>query len=140
VVMHSGNIGHAQDLDSLVRAATFLRDLDDLSIVVIGGGARRHELVALAERLEVESVRFLPYQDRESLSESLSTADIHVVGLARGLSGYVVPSRLYGVLSVARPVIVAADPESETSQVVSAAQCGVIVPPGRPELLAQAIR
>ncbi len=30
VVMHSGNVGHAQDLDSLVRAATFLRDLDDL--------------------------------------------------------------------------------------------------------------
>ncbi len=27
VVMHSGNIGHAQDLDTLVRAATFLRDL-----------------------------------------------------------------------------------------------------------------
>ena len=30
VVMHSGNIGHAQNLDALVRAATFLRDLDDL--------------------------------------------------------------------------------------------------------------
>src|SRR5207249_2487198 len=26
VVMHSGNVGHAQDLDSLVRAATLLRD------------------------------------------------------------------------------------------------------------------
>ena len=30
VVMHSGNIGHAQDLDSLIRAATFLRDLENL--------------------------------------------------------------------------------------------------------------
>src|SRR5207249_2173045 len=38
VVMHSGNVGHAQDLDSLVRAATFLRDLDDLAIFVIGTG------------------------------------------------------------------------------------------------------
>ena len=41
VVMHSGNIGHAQNLDSLIRSATFLRDLDDLRIVLIGGGARR---------------------------------------------------------------------------------------------------
>ena len=32
VVMHSGNVGHAQDLDSLVRAATFLRDRDDIRI------------------------------------------------------------------------------------------------------------
>jgi glycosyltransferase involved in cell wall biosynthesis len=140
VVMHSGNIGHAQNLDALVRAGTFLRDLDDLRIAVIGGGARRSELKALARLLEVDQVRFLGYQPREVLPESLSAADVHVVGLARGLSGYVVPSRLYGILAVGRPVIVAADAESETAQVVERVGCGVVVPPGRPELLAAAIR
>ena len=140
VVMHSGNVGHAQDLDSLVRAATFLRDLDDLRILVVGMGARHAELVALAGLLEVDQVRFLYYQPREVLAESLSTADIHVVGLAAGLAGYVVPSRLYGILAVARPVIVAADAESETAQVVERIGCGLVVPPGRPELLARAIR
>jgi glycosyltransferase involved in cell wall biosynthesis len=141
VVMHSGNIGHAQDLDSLLRAATFLRDLDDVRILVVGGGARRNELMALRELLEVEDrVVFMDYQPREALSYSLSSADVHVVGLARGLSGYVVPSRLYGVLSVARPVIAAADADSETATVVEQAACGVVVPPGRPELLAAAIR
>jgi colanic acid biosynthesis glycosyl transferase WcaI len=140
VVMHSGNVGHAQDLDSLVRAATFLRDLDDLAIFVIGTGARHAELVALAELLEVDQVEFLYYQAREVLPLSLSAADVHVVGLAPGLAGYVVPSRLYGILAVARPVIVAADAESETAQVVQEAGCGIVVPPGRPELLARAIR
>ena len=52
--MHSGNVGHAQDLDSLVRAATFLRDLDDLRFVIAGFGARHAEIVALARRLDVE--------------------------------------------------------------------------------------
>src|SRR5438477_12856070 len=118
VVMHSGNVGHAQDLDSLVRAATFLRDLDDLSIFIIGTGARHAELVALAELLEVDQVMFLYYQSRGVLPQSLSAADVHVVGLAPGLAGYVVPSRLYGILAVARPVIVGADRESETAQVV----------------------
>jgi glycosyltransferase involved in cell wall biosynthesis len=140
VVMHSGNVGHAQDLDSLVRAATFLRDLDDLVIFIIGTGARHAELVALAELLEVDQVQFLYYQARGVLPQSLSAADVHVVGLAPGLAGYVVPSRLYGILAVARPVIVAADPESETAQVVERAGCGIVVPPGRPELLARAIR
>jgi glycosyltransferase involved in cell wall biosynthesis len=140
VVMHSGNVGHAQDLDSLVRAASFLRDLDDIRIIVIGMGARHAELVALAELLEVDHVKFLYYQSRAVLSQSLSTADVHVVGLAPGLAGYVVPSRLYGVLAVARPVIVAADAESETAQIVEQVGCGIVVPPGRPELLARAIR
>jgi colanic acid biosynthesis glycosyl transferase WcaI len=140
VVMHSGNIGHAQDLDALIRAATFLRDLDDLRIVLIGGGARRDELKELAKLLEVEHVLFMGYQPREVLADSLSAADVHVVGLARGLSGYVVPSRLYGVLAVGRPVLAAAEEDSETARVIESVGCGVVVPPGRPELLARAIR
>jgi glycosyltransferase involved in cell wall biosynthesis len=140
VVMHSGNVGHAQDLDSLIRAATFLRDLDDLRIMIIGMGARHAELVALAQLLEVEEVQFLYYQSREVLAQSLSAADVHVVGLAPGLAGYVVPSRLYGILAVGRPVIVAADEASETAYVVRSVGCGIVVPPGRPELLARAIR
>ena len=37
-------------------------------------------------------------------------------------------------------MIVAADAESETAQLVERVGCGVVVPPGRPELLAEAIR
>jgi len=140
VVMHSGNVGHAQDLDALVRAATLLRELDDLTVAIIGGGARHAELVALAKALGAERVTFLPYQPRELLAQSLSAADVHVVGLARGLAGYVVPSRLYGILAVGRPVIVAADGETETARLVERVGCGVTVPPGRPDLLAAAIR
>jgi colanic acid biosynthesis glycosyl transferase WcaI len=140
VVMHSGNVGHAQDLDSLIRAGTFLRDLDDLLIMIIGMGARHSELVGLAELHDLDRVQFLYYQSRGVLPQSLSAADVHVVGLAPGLAGYVVPSRLYGILAVGRPVIVAADAESETAQIVEKIGCGIVVPPGRPELLARAIR
>jgi colanic acid biosynthesis glycosyl transferase WcaI len=140
VVMHSGNSGHAQDLDSLIRAATFLRDLENLRIVLIGGGARRDELKELAKVLETDQIVFMGYQPREVLADSLSAADVHVVGLAPGLAGYVVPSRLYGVLAVGRPVIAAAEADSETAKVVGDVGAGVVVPPGRPERLAAAIR
>ncbi|HEY1367875.1 MAG TPA: glycosyltransferase family 4 protein [Gaiellaceae bacterium] len=140
VVMHSGNVGHAQNLDTLVRSATLLRDLEALRVVIIGTGARRHELIALARTLEVGAVRFLPYQPRELLSETLSAADVHVVGLATGLAGYVVPSRLYGIMAAGKPVIAAADPESETAQLVDEVGCGLVVPPGNSLRLAEAIR
>jgi colanic acid biosynthesis glycosyl transferase WcaI len=140
VVMHSGNVGYPQNLDVLIRAATFLRDLDDLAIVIVGGGARRAELTALAERLETDAVRFLDYQPRETLSSSLSTAHLHYVGLGRGLSGYVVPSRMYGILSAGKPVLVAADADSETASIVQSVGCGLLTPPNRPELVAEAIR
>jgi len=140
VVMHSGNVGHAQDLDALLHAASLLCDLAELRIVIVGSGARHAELVHLARRLELENVLFLPYQPRDVLSDSLSAGDVHVVGLAQGLSGFVVPSRVYGILAAGRPLIASAEASSETAQLVEEIGCGVTVPPGRPPELAAAIR
>jgi len=140
VVMHSGNVGHAQDLDTLIRATTLLRDLDDLLVLVVGTGARRAELAELRDVLEADKVEFLEFQPRDVLPQSLAAADVHVVGLARGLAGYIVPSRLYGVLAAGRPVIAAAEEESETAHLVRDARCGTVVPPGDPLRLAEVIR
>jgi colanic acid biosynthesis glycosyl transferase WcaI len=140
VVMHSGNVGHAQDLGNLIRATTFLRDVDELTAVIVGFGARHADHVALATQLDADAVRFLPYQPREVLAQSLSSADVHFIGLGRGLSGYVVPSRFYGVLAAGRPVITAADEDSETARVVRAVGCGIAIAPGRPDELARTIR
>jgi glycosyltransferase involved in cell wall biosynthesis len=82
----------------------------------------------------------LPYQPQERLSDSLSSADVHFVGLAAGLAGYVVPSRVYGILAAGRPILAAADTESETAELVRSIGCGIIVPPDRPDLVADAIR
>jgi colanic acid biosynthesis glycosyl transferase WcaI len=140
VVMHSGNVGHAQDLDSLLRATTLVRDLEDLRVLLIGSGARWQELYDLAQTLEADHVQFLDFQPRERLAQTLSSADVHVVGLARGLAGYVVPSRIYSILAAGRPVIAATEEESETAAIVREARCGLVVKPGDPLALARAIR
>ncbi len=140
VVMHSGNVGHAQNLDTLLRATLELRDLHDLLLLIVGTGARHAEIFGQAQALADDRIRFLPYQPRDRLSESLSSAHVHYVGLSPGLAGFVVPSRLYGVLAAARPVLVAADPQSETAALVREIECGVVVPPNCPDQVARAIR
>ncbi len=109
--------------------------------MIIGGGARYLDLRASRRRgSRPDKLRSLPYQARDVLPLSLSSADLHFVGLAEGLAGFVVPSRLYGIMAAGRPVVVAADADSETAQVVERVGCGIVVPPSRPELLAEVIR
>jgi colanic acid biosynthesis glycosyl transferase WcaI len=140
VVMHSGNVGHAQNLDLLVTATTQLEDLERLAVLVVGTGARHAHTVGLAQQLGADRVEFFPYQPRERISESLSSADVHYVGLTPGLAGFVVPSRVYGILAAGRPILAAVDRDSETAALVEEAGCGVVVPPARPDLVAAAIR
>src|SRR4029453_11163232 len=44
VVMHSGNVGLSQDLDTLLDAALLLRAHSDLVIVIVGDGTKREAL------------------------------------------------------------------------------------------------
>lgn len=140
VVMHSGNVGHAQNLDTLIEAAAQLNDLERLRVLVIGTGARFSHVTELARRLADDRVQFFPYQPRSRLSESLSSADVHFLGLSPGLSGYIVPSRLYGILAAGRPVLAAVEADSEPGMLVQEVGCGIVVPPDRPDLVARTIR
>jgi glycosyltransferase involved in cell wall biosynthesis len=140
VVMHSGNVGHAQNLDALIAASAEVSDLKGLSVVIIGLGALHAHSVAFAKQIGASRVRFLPYQPSERLSDSLSSADVHYVGLAPGLAGFVVPSRVYGILAAGRPILAAVDADSEIAELVSSVGCGVVVPPDRPDLIAIAIQ
>ncbi len=85
-------------------------------------------------------MRFLPYQPRELLAQSLSAADLHYVGLAKGLSGYVVPSRLYGILRHGSPGARSCGRGVGDGPHRSRDRLRLVVPPGRPDVVATTLR
>ena len=139
VVMHSGNVGYSQELGSLIGAARLLAHKEKLVIAIVGDGSKRRELEAETNRLGLTNVRFFPYQPKAKLAESFATADVFLVCLKAGIEGYIVPSKLYGILAAGRPYIAAVDASCEAAAIASEYQCGVIAPPGNPDALASAI-
>src|SRR6185437_5514179 len=55
--------------------------------------------------LGLSNVKFLPYQPIESLSGSLSAADVQAVVLGSPMVGTIHPSKLYNILAVGSPVL-----------------------------------
>ena len=140
VVMHSGNVGLSQDLDTLIAAADLLREEPDVVFAIVGEGASKAAVMADVARRGLPNVEFLPYQPKEELSDSLGAADVHVVGLKRGLAGYIVPSKVYGILAAGKPYVAAVEPGTEPALIAEEHACGVRVEPGDPGALAAAIR
>jgi colanic acid biosynthesis glycosyl transferase WcaI len=140
VVMHSGNVGLSQDLGVLLDAAALLREERDIVIVIVGEGASKTALQRRAAREGLDNVRFLPYQEKSSLSESLGAADLHLVTLRDGLAGYIVPSKVYGILAAGKPYIAAVEAGAEPHTIAEEFDCGMRVEAGDAEALAKAIR
>jgi glycosyltransferase involved in cell wall biosynthesis len=139
VVMHSGNVGLSQNLDVLIEAAECLQSRKHLVFAIVGDGARRGPLEATVRQRGLDNVRFFPYQPKELLHESFASADAFVVSLKPGLEGYIVPSKLYGILAAGRPFVAAVEPSCEVATIAKQHSCGVVAPPGSPEELAAEI-
>jgi colanic acid biosynthesis glycosyl transferase WcaI len=144
VLLHAGNVGLAQDFDTLLRGAERLRersgDAEDVRIVIIGDGASKRRLQREAAERGLTHVLFLPYQPKAHLRESLASADVAVILLKAGLEGYVEPSKVYAIMASGRPFVAAIGSESEVARIAREHECGVIVPPGRPEAFVEAVR
>ena len=139
VVLHAGNIGQSQNLESVVAAADILREHRDVQFVFIGDGTGRPALEASVATRGLNNVRFFPYQPREQMQWTYATASVFMVSLKPGLAGYIVPSKLYGILAAGRPYIAAVETESEVAAITRHYDCGLSVAPGDAQQIADAI-
>lgn len=120
VVMYSGNHGPSNPITTLLEAAKRLRDLPNLMFLFVGGGTGKGEVEASAG----PNVLSLPYQSLPELKYSLAAADVHVVTVGDGIVGIVHPSKVYGALAVARPVLLVGPAECHVTDILDGTEIG----------------
>jgi glycosyltransferase involved in cell wall biosynthesis len=116
VVMYSGNHSPVHPLDTLLQAALRLKSDPRFCFVFVGGGSEFGRLRAVSEDLGLTNVKFLPYQPIESLSASLSAADLQAVVLGSAMVGTIHPSKLYNVLAVGSRILYMGPERSHISE------------------------
>jgi nucleoside-diphosphate-sugar epimerase/glycosyltransferase involved in cell wall biosynthesis len=140
VVMYSGNLGLSQRFGDVLDAAQALRDDDKFLFVFVGDGVQGDSLKRQVADRNLHNVKFLGYQPKQDLSQSLSAADVQLVLLAPEVSQCLMPSKVYGVLASGTPMIVVAALDTELAQLCLEYHVGNVVAPSDPGGLAQAIR
>ncbi len=140
VALFAGNVGLSQGLETLLEAALCLQNLPDLRILIVGDGASKEALVNRAKTMGLHNVIFLPLQPYERVPELYSAADVGLIPLRKGLTEDSVPSKLFTIMGVGRPVIAGVDPESDTHRVIQRAGCGLCIPPEDAKALASALQ
>lgn len=133
VVMYSGNAGITSPLDTLLDAASRLRDDDRIRFVFIGGGVVKNRIDALVATEKPSNIFSLPYQPLDRIKYSLSAADIHVVSIAPDAVGVVHPCKIYGAMALGKPVLALAPRNSHAGEIISQHGCGWVCEHGDPD-------
>lgn len=138
-VIYGGNMGAAQALDNVLKAARLLVDLPDVQFVLIGSGVEENNLRQAARTAGLSNVRFIRRQPAELMPRFFSLADALLVHLRRdALFEITIPSKTISYLACGRPVI--ASLSGDGADVIANAEAGLTCRPEDPEALALAVR
>lgn len=138
-VVYGGNIGTAQNLSNVIKAATLLTDLPDVQFVLIGDGVEEEDLKRQVIESGTDKVKFLGRQAAELMPYFFATADVLLAHLRRDpLFEITIPSKIFAYMACARPIIAALSGEGAT--IVQAAGAGIACAPDDPQALAETVR
>jgi colanic acid biosynthesis glycosyl transferase WcaI len=140
VVSYAGNLGPVQLLDDFIKAADILRDDRSIRLLIVGDGILREDLRTQVVERGLENMLMLPYQPYSRMQQIYAASDLCLVPQSSEAGPTSMPSKVYRIMACARPVLVYADPASELGQLVREVGCGIAVPAGEPQALADAIR
>ncbi len=127
-LMYSGNMGACHTFKSVIAGIQSLNGSSDYNFLFVGSGKKEGELRDKLAGFS-KSVKFLPYQDRTELNQSLSAPDAHLVTLDPRFDGLLVPSKIYGIMAAAKPVIFVGSANNEIAQILKESRCGIQVDP-----------
>ena len=139
VICYIGTMGMAHGLETLIVAADKLRQsFPDALFLMIGEGAEKERIVALAAERGLSNIRFLSQQPRQQIAAFIAGADICLVMLRKTeLFKTVIPTKLLEYMACEKPVIVGVD--GQARQIVEEAGAGMFVEPDDADALARGI-
>lgn len=135
--LFAGNVGTAQSVDTIARAAALLREEPGIHLDIVGGGIALDDCRALAEGSA--NITFHGRQPLEKMPEYYAMADAFLITLVEDpVMSMTLPGKVQSYLAAGKPLVGAVG--GETAQVIREADCGLCGPAQDAAALAENIR
>jgi glycosyltransferase involved in cell wall biosynthesis len=140
VVSYIGTMGMAHGLETIIAAAVQLQTTNpEIVFLMLGEGAEKEHIVALAQQRGLNNLRFVDQQPRERIPAYISASDVCLVPLKKtDLFKTVIPTKMLEFMSCARPVILGVDGQARA--ILEEARGGLVIEPENSDALVSAIR
>jgi glycosyltransferase involved in cell wall biosynthesis len=141
-VVCTARFGPASNIDEILEAAKIIKaeNLGDIRFTLYGDGPEKEKLLAFASDNRLDNVVFGGMIPKSHVKDRLKLADVCISGLP-DMPNYnkygTIPTKLIDYMSANRAVIFISN---VTDNLVARSGSGICVLPGRPDMLAEAIK
>lgn len=139
-IVFAGNIGKAQALESVLKAAEILqKEFGHIQFVFIGGGLEVDNLKKRTHDMGLNNVLFVPKQPMSEIGSILVLSDVLLVHLKDDpLFRITVPSKIQAYLAIGRPILVGV--KGDAKDLVVNARAGFACVPEDADSIADSVR
>ncbi|KGR76408.1 glycosyltransferase family 4 protein [Ureibacillus manganicus] len=116
VVSYFGNMGIAQDIETIIEAIRILRNDSNVHFLFAGHGNKMGILKTTIEQENLKNVTVFDFLHGQDFQDALSISDCFIVSLAEGLTGLAVPSKTYSYMMAGKPIIAIMGEESDIAK------------------------
>lgn len=129
-VMFAGNIGVAQDIEAIMKAAFELKGNKDIHFIIVGDGRSKKWAEKIAEENGLaDTVHFLGRFPIEAMKTFFDRADVLLVSLKdEPIFNVTVPAKMQAYLSVGKPILSMLN--GEGSEIIKEAGAGLVADAG----------
>ena len=138
-IVYAGNMGAAQALRNVIKAAKLLSDIADLQFVFIGNGVEEDQLKRDVSGAGLRNILFLGRKAPQQMPSYYALADVLLVHLKNDpLFEITIPSKTTAYMACGRPILAAV--KGDAAELVQSAGAGLACQPEHPQALAAAVR
>ena len=138
IFCYAGNIGHMQNIDTIISAAKILKEkAPRIKIVIIGEGACKQAMLSRIETEDIPNIVTMPMQPLERVSMVYSLGNVGLVSLKKDVSKTALPSKTWSIMSAGTPVLCEIDLDCELANIIESQSLGFCVPPGDADAMAE---
>jgi glycosyltransferase involved in cell wall biosynthesis len=139
VVLYLGNTGYGHRFDTVLEAASMLRD-EPVTFLFVGGGSRWQEIEDAASRMRLANVVMCGYVPKERTPSVMKAAHCALITLDDAALGVMSPSKLHSTLAMGLPVLYVGPEGSNVDAAIQRYGCGFSIRHGEATRLADCVR
>jgi len=105
-LMFAGNIGKAQSIDTIIRAAALLKEDSRFKFHIVGSGSELENVKKLSAELKTDNVIFYGQRPLEDMPELYKIADVMLVALEdKPYANVTIPGKVQSYMAAGKPII-----------------------------------